>query len=288
MTPPPATPRRIIFLDVDGTLVSHGEDVADSAIRAVRAARTAGHLVYLCTGRAEGDIHPSIAEIGLDGAITNGGVKATSGSEVVVSRFLAETEARQLIAALDAHGMHYYLQTDTDVFASPGMTALMEEHVRSLREREAAGGVVGPEDSMAGLAYRTFRDTALAPIDGIAKAVFASRQPDGLEVLGAALGEDFHIVPSSVTLPGGAAGEACLMGTNKGSAIELLLTHLGIDASDAIGIGDSWNDVEMFEVCGTAVAMGNAEPALKRLADRVTTSVVEDGVWHAFQDLGLI
>lgn len=278
----------IIFLDVDGTLVNHGTEVADSTVRAVRAARSAGHLVYLCTGRAGCDIHPDIAEIGFDGAITNGGVTARSGSELVISRLLSEAEARRLIDALETHDMHYYLQTDDEIFASPGMTALMDEHVRSLLEREAAGGVVGPEDSMAGLAYRTFRDVEVAPIDRIAKAVFASRQHDGLEVLGSALGDDFHIVPSSVSLPGGSSGEVCLMGTNKGSAIELLLAHLGIDAADSVGVGDSWNDVEMFEVCGTSVAMGNAEPELKRLADHVTTSVTEDGVWHAFHNLGLL
>jgi hydroxymethylpyrimidine pyrophosphatase-like HAD family hydrolase len=44
----------------------------------------------------------------------------------------------------------------------------------------------------------------------------------------------------------------------------------------------------MFEVCGTSIAMGNAEPALKDLADTVTTSVADDGVWNAFRGLGLV
>jgi len=44
----------------------------------------------------------------------------------------------------------------------------------------------------------------------------------------------------------------------------------------------------MFEVCGTSVAMGNAHDELKHMADFVTTAVLDDGVWNAFDRLGLL
>ena len=44
----------------------------------------------------------------------------------------------------------------------------------------------------------------------------------------------------------------------------------------------------MFEVCGVGIAMGNADAALQALADEVTTSVTDDGVWNAFVRHGLI
>ena len=55
-----------------------------------------------------------------------------------------------------------------------------------------------------------------------------------------------------------------------------------------MGIGDSWNDVEMFAVCGVSVAMGNADPELQAKADRVTTGVLDDGVHGALVRLGLV
>lgn len=276
-------PPRIVFLDVDGTILAHGNAIAPSTVAAVRAARAAGHLVYLCTGRAGGDIHPRVAEIGFDGAITNGGVTATVGDEVVVSRLMPEASVRRLEEAFAAHGIEYILQADDEVFTSPGVMPLVREFVRAARDSEPHA-----EDSVSGIESRTYRDVSFAPRDAIAKAVFISPDPDGRGTLDAELGDEFHVVPGSMPLPGGSNGEICLRGTNKGSAIELVLDHLGIDAADAVGIGDSWNDVEMFEVCGTAVAMGNAEPELKRRADRVTTDVLDDGVWNAFRALGLI
>ena len=47
--------RKIIFLDVDGTLVDYEGRLPDSAARAVQQARANGHWVYICTGRSRAD-----------------------------------------------------------------------------------------------------------------------------------------------------------------------------------------------------------------------------------------
>ena len=59
--------RKIIFLDVDGTLVDYEGKLPDSAARAVRQARENGHRVYICTGRSRAEDYPYLWDIGLDG-----------------------------------------------------------------------------------------------------------------------------------------------------------------------------------------------------------------------------
>ena len=66
-----ASASRIVFIDVDGTILEHGSVIAPSTVSAIRSARAAGHRVYLCTGRAAADIHPDVRAIDVDGAITN-------------------------------------------------------------------------------------------------------------------------------------------------------------------------------------------------------------------------
>ncbi|WP_127820172.1 HAD family hydrolase [Microbacterium sp. CPCC 204701] len=277
--------RRIVFLDVDGTILEHGSHVAPSTAPAIRAARAAGHLVYLSTGRSASDIHPRVAEIGFDGAITNSGALVTSGDAVVVDRPLTPAQTDRLLAVLRGRGIRFFLQTHDGVYASDDMAELMASHAQALRD---AGAGVRPEDSIAGLAGRDFPSTAHADLTRIAKAVFVSDRADGLEVLRSDLGDEFLVVPGSIPLPGGSNGEISERDTTKGSAIELLLPHLGLDAADAVAIGDSWNDVEMFQVCGVSVAMGNAHDELKELAHFVTTNVMDDGIANAFRRLGLI
>ena len=52
--------RKIIFLDVDGTLVDYHNRIPESAIRAIRQARENGHLVYVCTGRSRAEMRPEL------------------------------------------------------------------------------------------------------------------------------------------------------------------------------------------------------------------------------------
>jgi Cof subfamily protein (haloacid dehalogenase superfamily) len=286
--PPASDRRRIVFLDVDGTILEHGSHVSPSTGPAVRAARAAGHLVYLSTGRSAADIHPRVAEIRFDGAVTNSGALVTSGDEVVVDRPLSRDATNRMVTALRSRGIRYFLQSRDGVYASDDMAELMRDYGAALDARVAAGQEVRPEDSLVGLAQRTFPSVAEADLSRIDKAVFVSDHEDGIHELREDLGDEFLIVPGSMPLPGGSNGEISERDTNKGTAIELLLAHLGIDPTDAIAIGDSWNDVEMFEVCGVSVAMGNAQPELKALADFVTTDVLDDGVANAFRRLGLI
>lgn len=51
---------KIIFLDVDGTIVDYDNHIPDSAREAIRKARENGHLVYVCTGRSKAEMPDDI------------------------------------------------------------------------------------------------------------------------------------------------------------------------------------------------------------------------------------
>lgn len=77
--------------------------------------------------------------------------------------------------------------------------------------------------------------------------------------------------------------EIMVRGADKANAAKHLATRLGIEPDQVLAIGDHRNDLEMLSWAGTGVAMGNAHPDLKRIADWVTTSNDEDGVAHALE-----
>lgn len=278
------TSTRIAFLDVDGTILDHGRAVAPSTVAAIRDARAAGHLVYLCTGRAAGAIPPQVEAIGFDGAITNGGAYATSGAETVVAAPMPPDAVQRLIAYFQDREILFFLQTNDAVHASPQVQ--QELDVMLHRWQSAHGEPDEPQTAPQGVPGS--RDLADVDLDRVAKAVFLGDAVDTVTRAQDELGDRFHVVPGSMPLPAGSNGEIGMRGTTKGSAIESVLEHLGVERSVAIGIGDSWNDVEMFDVCGVGIAMGNAAPELKELADETTTSVREDGVWNAFVRHGLV
>jgi hydroxymethylpyrimidine pyrophosphatase-like HAD family hydrolase len=53
---------------------------------------------------------------------------------------------------------------------------------------------------------------------------------------------------------------------------------LHIHPDEVIGVGDGYNDYPLLSACGLKIAMGNAVPELKAIADFIAPSVDEDGV----------
>lgn len=72
-------------------------------------------------------------------------------------------------------------------------------------------------------------------------------------------------------------------GINKGKALEIICRDCGVGLSEVIAFGDNFNDISMIKAAGMGVAMGNAEPELKELADFVTDDCDHDGIASALE-----
>ena len=66
-------------------------------------------------------------------------------------------------------------------------------------------------------------------------------------------------------------------GIDKGRLVDLLAERLAVPQEEIAVLGDMGNDVEMFRRAGFAIAMGNATPDVKALAQAITLSNDEDG-----------
>lgn len=72
---------------------------------------------------------------------------------------------------------------------------------------------------------------------------------------------------------------------SKAAALRWLLERWGLSIDEVIAFGDDVNDVEMIAEAGLGVAMANAVPEVKAVADRITTSNLEDGVAAVLEEL---
>lgn len=72
---------------------------------------------------------------------------------------------------------------------------------------------------------------------------------------------------------------------SKGDAIKRLCEHLSIDPKRSLAIGDGDNDIEMISEAGVKVAVGNATPAVKEIADIITLSNDQNGVATILEEL---
>ena len=82
--------------------------------------------------------------------------------------------------------------------------------------------------------------------------------------------------------------EILLKNHDKGTGLTYVADHLNISTDDCYAFGDSNNDISMFKAAGHGIAMGNACDELKEIAEYVTDSVNDDGIYHAFEHYHLI
>jgi len=79
--------------------------------------------------------------------------------------------------------------------------------------------------------------------------------------------------------------EISAAGVTKAAGLAWLSSHEGIEASEVVAFGDMPNDIPMLTWAGRSVAMDNAHPAVRAVADEVTRTNDEDGVARYLRDL---
>lgn len=277
--------KKIVFLDVDGTITNYENAIPRSCKDAIKRARANGHRVYLCTGRSKAENPPEIWDIGFDGMIGGNGCYVESDGEVVMHKLITAEQCRRIVDWLHERGLEFYLESNSGLFAS--------EHFR-----EAAAPVMlqyakgkGASDEEAAQSAHDFADSLIYDgelyRDDLNKVSFIlSSYRDHLDSAA-----EF---PDLVARTWGGKGEHALFGdlgvkdVDKGRAVHALVEYLGADMADTVAVGDAKVDIPMFECCGTSVCMGSGGDEAKAAADWVTTDVDDDGMLNAFEYLGLI
>lgn len=70
---------------------------------------------------------------------------------------------------------------------------------------------------------------------------------------------------------------------NKGNGLLNIVSYLGIAPEETMAFGDGGNDISIIRQAGIGIAMANANQELKRVADYITSSVDDDGIYNALK-----
>lgn len=276
--------KKIIFLDVDGTLVDYENKLPESAVQAIRKARANGHRVYICTGRSRAEIPEYIWDIGLDGMIGGNGSYVEDRNSVVMHQVLSAEQSKRAVDWLHEQGLEFYLESNNGLFASENFETRGESVIQEYSKRK------GKENSNKITVRSAFPDMIFGGElyrDDLNKISFI------LESYQNYLDAKEIFTDMEVNTWGG-KGETALFGDmgvkdiNKSYAIQKLLEHLNADVKDTLAFGDAKIDIPMLEYCAIGVAMGNGGDEIKAIADYITDSVEDNGLWNAFIHFGLI
>lgn len=275
---------KIIFLDADGTLLHHEGFIPQSALQACQLAQKNGHKIVLCTGRQKVEVYGDMLKLDYDGMITGSGAHVEVNHQLLEERTFSKEQLQVLLEYMHKNDIDAIFETTKGLVGNQKtydhLDRMIQKQCKHLSpELFAKHGLVQVQHNLK------VTDAILEyPVNKIS---FLESDISYQEIYNA-LHRQFDLVPATFAPFGKESGEISEKTITKATGMKSILNYFDRSAEDAIAIGDGFNDLCMFEVAKTSVAMGNAPIEVQKKADRITTSLDNNGIYNAFIVLGLI
>jgi Cof subfamily protein (haloacid dehalogenase superfamily) len=259
---------RLLALDLDGTAIQLGQMPTPGVKQAVAAAQTQGVHVVVATGRPYASARKFQAALGLEtplicfqGALVK---EVVDGQLTLLSEPLPEEPLAEVLDLVEQRALEFNLYSEDFIYL------VRQTHSESFYERWF--GIPCTHVSSLTEALRVMRTRGTAPLKGmfLGEAAEIDRLTPEIHER---FGSRFAVVRSHSLF-----SELTAPGVSKGSALAFLAGCYGIGPEATIAAGDNGNDVTMIEWAGLGVAMANAAPEAKAVANWVAPAVTEDGV----------
>lgn len=266
----------VLFFDVDGTLTSFDpDDMTDKDFNAVHPSksvidafgrlRNAGHRAFICTGRPLWLIADGLRALNPAGIVAMAGATLEVEGRVVHEDCFDEDIVEELAHRVVDAGIEVFFESNAATFAL--------EPVGVERSSLIGTSVVHSAEEM-----RIDGSLRVGKVCINAYDLARVANDDGF------IEREFELCNT-----GGQNRELSPKGIDKGVGVARALEYLGRTGNArTFGFGDSGNDLGMLAAVETAVAMGNAMPEVKAVADYVTDDVAHDGTVTAMRHFGLI
>ena len=262
---------KMVVFDVDGTLydmVNH--EIPHSCVAALKEMKANGYLFVIATGRAHYGLGTALNELNADYILSmNGGAVVDHEGKVISHHDISQKDVERLNAFCKQ--------------AEAGLVWKFLDHMYIYQHEEKIDWLEGQRSSDIGTepfiecpqqdrhlkGDQPLSASVHAPLD-LVRATF--KADDSLSFLQYSA-DGFDVVPQ---------------GINKSVGLKDLMTYLNLKPEEVACIGDNYNDLEMMDTAGYAIAMGNAIDEVKAKADFVTTASNQDGIANALKHLGCV
>ncbi len=275
--------KKIIFIDLDGTLVLPNIPLSNANRKALLKAKNNGHKLFICTGRNYVGIEDELFDIGFDGIITSAGGHIVINDEVIYSSFIEADLLSKIKTIMEENNIDYCLEGTNHSYITEG---LADGFING-----SCGDVTKEEfERLKDIYTKQFKMLPIEQSKGkeIHKVSFIAHSRKAVTALQEAMQDKFLIVIHELFSKDTINGELIFHDVNKATGIQKVLEYMQLDNTHTVAIGDSMNDSHMLEYCDYSIAIKHAPKELKELADYVTVDCHEDAISDSFKHLEII
>ncbi len=264
--------KKILFFDIDGTVINSFERQSEVPLNFLRALDVLRRECYIVcsTGRSKSMLPESIMALNFDGFITSDGATVEFMDKILFEKYISPHNLLQIYFAL--HGINKDFNFETNELI----------YVNEVSEQSAA---------LTSSAYDVAIDKFLAinvehlPKYKVNKLVIKDRLNDATkERYSKIMFDNLEMVKYEI--------EECIgcrfSDVDKVDGIKKILAYTKLRPENAYVFGDGSNDVKSFEYLENNCAMGNASEKLINVANHVSDDIRNDGLFKALIKVGLI
>ncbi len=254
---------KIVFFDIDGTLFNIGARAMSPKTReALLRLKERGVKICVATGRAPITL-PDFDGVEFDAYLTFNGSYCYDRQGTIFSNPINQKDVRKVIQNCTEIGRPVSVATRTRLAANGSDPDLSDYYTNACLTLTVTKGF---EEAIDEQVYQIMMGCRKEDHEAIVRGA------DGVKITAW-----WYRAADVIPADGG-----------KGTGIQRVLEHYGLNPSEAMAFGDGNNDIEMLETVGTGIAMGNGSDRLKAVATDVCGTVAEDGVYHYCRANGLI
>ncbi|WKZ68631.1 MAG: Cof-type HAD-IIB family hydrolase [Melioribacteraceae bacterium] len=256
---------KLIVFDVDGTLVNERDEIGQETIKYVKLLREMGVRFSFASGRQHSALlhHAETLNIispliSLDGTL----IKSHPEGKIVSESTIPDKYVRKAIQMADKYLLRIALCHDEAIYydeQNSGVQSLLDKYGAKYKEVESYDQyipdtleIVITGDSKEAVKYVN-KKFQFPYSFGLVTSFYKSQSHGGIYYL-----------------------EIRKSGGSKGKGLKKLNNYLKIGIKETAVIGDWFNDRSLFETGALKIAMGNAVPEIKRLADHILTRSFHD------------
>ncbi|MBP0724321.1 HAD family phosphatase [Bacillus sp. RG28] len=263
----------LIAIDMDGTLISNENIITKENVESIKAAQSEGIHVVISTGRLYDSAKETLDEVGINCPIIslNGSKICDQNGNVILNKTMDKDVFSRVLAECERENNTFIISTNKGSYTK-NRDELYEEFFTDKQTKKLKKLTTTLKNIRN---YHSVEDFTLLDVY---KILFLSNDQTTISRLRNKLAREEKLL---VTSSHSNNLEINAAGISKGAALLYLAPILGVDLQQSMAIGDSFNDVSMFNRVGFPVAMGNATDELKQHCVFTTKTNNESGVAHA-------
>ena len=263
---------RLLFFDIDGTLIDDSFELPSSVRPALEKARELGCRIFINTGRTLCNIDRKLKEsLPIDGYVLGCGTRVIAEGKTLKELEYSHEESMKIVYALREVCIPTVFECDTGIYYDDALSdGFMTPNWRGYTDSRGLTRFVDEGDpdfkAVKFFCYLKGEKMRRLLVDTLRSIGYSYYLIDRGR-------EGYEVVPE---------------GCSKATGIDIVREFYKADLDDCYVFGDSENDLSMLKHVRNSIAMGQSPDNVKKYCKYVTDTPENDGIAKALQMLGLL